>query len=187
MSISKIQDAGVSLTGAALPAGSVTPDLLAQPLTSGTAVATTSGTAIDFTGIPSWAQRVTVMIAGVRETGTVPITFRLGTSSGVVATGYVGVQGYVGGGPAATHMSTGFEFYNDTASVTFSGAFVLTLQDLSTNTWCVSGVVGAVGGSPYSRLMGGYIPLGGTLTQVRMTTTTGTPTFNAGSINIMYE
>jgi hypothetical protein len=153
---------------------------------SGTAVASTSGTSIDFTGIPSGVKRITIMLANVSTTSTVPITFRLGTSGGIVSTGYAGSQGYVGGTPASTNMSTGFELYNDTAAVTYQGQIVLTLVDTATNTWCAAGVVG-VTTQAYLRYIGGYIALGGTLTQVRMTTTTGSPTFDSGLINIMSE
>lgn len=153
---------------------------------SGTAVASTSGTSIDFTGIPSGVKRITIMLANVSTTGIVPITFRLGTSGGIVSTGYTGSQGYVGGTPASTNMSTGFEVYNDTAAVTYQGQIVLTLVDSATNTWCASGIVG-VTTQAYMRYIGGYIALSGTLTQLRMTTTTGTPTFDSGIINILYE
>ena len=50
--------------------GSITPAKLSQPFTSGTAVTSTSGTAIDFTGIPSWVKRITVMLNGVSTSGT---------------------------------------------------------------------------------------------------------------------
>jgi hypothetical protein len=156
------------------------------PVVSRTAVASTSGASIDFTSIPSWVKRVTIMLANVSTTGTVPITFRLGTSGGIVATGYAGSQGYVGGTPASTNMSTGFELYNDTAAVTYSGQIVLTLVDSATNTWCASGVIG-VTTQAYMRYIGGYIALSGALTQLRMTTTTGSPTFDSGLINIIYE
>ena len=43
---------------------SIGPQQLAQPLTLGTAVASTSGTSIDFSSIPSWVKRVTVMFNG---------------------------------------------------------------------------------------------------------------------------
>jgi len=41
-----------------------TPTAGASLITSGTAVASTSGTSIDFTGIPSWVKRITVMFNG---------------------------------------------------------------------------------------------------------------------------
>lgn len=58
-------------------------------LTSGTAVATTSGTSIDFTGIPSWAKKITVMFSAVSTNGTSPIQVQIGAGS-VSNSGYVG-------------------------------------------------------------------------------------------------
>lgn len=154
-------------------------------ITSGTSVASTSGTSIDFTGLPSWIKRLTVMLNGVSQNtnGANPFVFRLGTSSGLVATGYVGAQGYVGGTPAATVMNTGFEIYEDTAANLYSG--LLTITALGNNVWVASGVFGMTQG--YTIQIGGSISLGATLTQIRFTTINGTNTFDAGSINILYE
>jgi hypothetical protein len=172
-------------------AGTNTLTLLAATATNsvntlGTAVASTSGTSIDFTGLPSWIKKITVMFANVSTTGTVPITFRLGTSGGIQATGYTGAQGYVGPGTVFTNMSTGFEIYNDTAAITYSGSITFNLLDASTNLWVANGFFGTVG-QLYGRLIGGYVTLSSTLTQLRITTTTGTPTFDLGSVNILYE
>jgi hypothetical protein len=158
----------------------------ASLVTSGTAVNTTSGTSIDFTGIPSWVKRVTLMFAGVSTNSTAPITMRLGTSGGFVSSGYVGVQGYVGGTPASTDMSTGFEIFNDAAGSAYSGSITFSLLNSSSNVWVVSGIVG-VPSPAYIRYLGGTVTLSGVLTQIRITTTTGTPTFDAGSLNILYE
>ena len=156
-------------------------------ITSGTAVATTSGTSIDFTGIPSWVKRVSLMFAGVRNTGTVPMTIQLGTSGGLQASGYVGANGYVGGGAATTQMSSNVQLFSDTAAYAFSGFFDFQLLNASTNLWVVSGIYGVSPASSYIRYAGGYVTLSGVITQLRMSTTTGTPTFDAGSANILYE
>jgi hypothetical protein len=156
-------------------------------LISGTAVSA-SGTSFDLTGIPSWAKRVTVLYAGLSlNTGGVnPITFRLGTSGGIVATGYLGSQGYVGGPPASTLMSTGFELYQDTAADTLSGALTLQLLNPATNHWVATGIAGATNAA-YLRYIGGHVTLSGALTQIRVTTGNGTATFDAGTVNIMWE
>jgi hypothetical protein len=154
-------------------------------LNRGTAVASTSGTSIDFTSIPSWAKRVTVLFSEVRQNtnGTNPFVIRLGTSGGIVSTGYVGAQGYVGGTPAATTMNTGFEMAFDTAIYYYGG--MLTLTNISGNTWVGSGVFAQT--QAYTFQMAGSINLGAALTQVRVTTINGTNTFTDGIINILYE
>jgi hypothetical protein len=58
-------------------------------LTLATAKTTTSGTFVDFTGIPSWAKRITVMFNGVSTNGTSTFQIQVGTSAGVETTGYV--------------------------------------------------------------------------------------------------
>ena len=156
----------------------------AYPLTSGTAVASTSGTSIDFTSIPSWVKRITVMYAGVSTNGTSTLILQLGTSSGVVTSGYVGAMSYDVGRAIYT---TGIGIQNNgSASGISNGKTEVCL--LGSNTWSASGVVGCTGagtGEVYSS--GAYIALGGTLDRVRITTVGGTDTFDAGSINILYE
>jgi hypothetical protein len=151
----------------------------------GTAVNSTSGTSFTFGSIPSWVKRVTVLFAGVSQTdgGVNPYRIQLGTSGGIVTTGYVGAQGYVGGGPAATSMSAAFEIYHDTPSNLYGG--MLTVTNISGNTWVGSGVFGQT--QAYTIQIGGSVPLGGALTQIRVTTASGTSAFDAGIINILYE
>jgi len=153
-------------------------------ITSGTAVASTSGTSIDFTSIPSWVKRVTVMYAGVSTNGTSTLILQLGTSGGVVTSGYVGAMSY---SAAQAIYTTGIGIHNNgSASGIGNGTTQVSL--LGSNTWAGSGNVGCTGagtGETYSS--GAYIALGGTLDRVRITTVNGTDTFDAGSINILYE
>ena len=186
MSISKIQDAGVSLTGAALPAGSVTPALLAQPLTSGTAAATTSGTSIDFTGIPSWVKRITMSWSAVGTNGGSGYLLQIGTSGGIQNSGYVGTGTYVGGGAASVNFSSGFRLNTGAASIVLQGIITFTLLDAASGVWCMSASLGN-SDVAYMRLSGGYKTLSGTLDRVRITTENGTDIYNSGAANIMYE
>ena len=163
----------------------VTPAMLTQPLTLGTAQASTSGTSIDFTGIPSWARRVTVIFNGVSTTGTSPFLVQLGSGS-VTTSGYTSV----GSGIAATVNSTtstaGFVAGNvNTAASLASGLFVFV--NVSGTTWAGSGSV-SQSAIPQTNLSTGNSPaLSGALDRVRITTVGGTDTFDAGSINILYE
>ncbi len=151
---------------------------------AGTAVASTSGTSIDFTSIPSWVKRITVMYAGVSTNGTSTLILQLGTSGGVVTSGYVGSMSYASGQAIYT---TGIGIHNtNSASAIGNGTTQVSL--VGSNTWAGSGTVGVTGaatGETYSS--GSYIALGGTLDRVRITTVNGTDTFDAGSINILYE
>lgn len=161
---------------------------LARPYTLATAQASTSGTSIDFTGIPSWVKRITVIFNGVSSSGASQHLIRLGTSTGFVTSGYASYWGYSHAtAQDSTNSTAGLGvWHNNAADVKYATA-VLSL--VSGNTW-VASHFGGVAGSGGSNLLisgGGSIALSGTLTQVRITTVNGTDTFDAGSINISYE
>lgn len=155
-----------------------------QKIVQGTAQASTSGTSLDFTGIPSWVKRVTVMFNGVSTSGTSFGLVQLGTSGGVTATGYTGSNAFSGASSAGQNATTGFGFGNNSASFTFSG--VMFIVNVSGNIWVAS----HSGGSTNTNIAcmgGGNVTLSAVLDRVRITTVNGTDTFDAGSVNIMYE
>ena len=155
-------------------------------LKSGTAVASTSGTSIDFTGIPSTAKRITVMLNGVSKSSTANFLFQLGDSGGIETTGYTG-QGGAGntGNIFITVSSTsGFPTAGDASgAVNVSGSIVFT--NITGNTWISAGTFYTSIG--YSTTVAGDKTLSATLDRVRITTTSGTDTFDAGTINILWE
>lgn len=167
----------------------VTPAKLSQPLTQGTAQNSTSGTSIDFTGIPSWAKRITVVLNGVSLSGTANPRIQLGTGGTPETTGYAATCGYITSfGPAANSGSStsGFDsVVSGAAAFALSGALVIT--NVSGNIWVAQGVFGNVTSTVFSIYMSGTKTLAGTLNMVRITSTNGTDTFDAGSINILYE
>lgn len=170
----------------ALASSSVTPAKLSQPLTSGTAVASTSGTSIDFTGIPSWVKRVTVMFNGVSLSGSSGLQVQIGSGS-VTTTGYKTQASYISGSQALANVySSGFVLVNSAAGIYgYSGALTLTL--IGANTWCGTGTVSIDTTASAIFMSSGASPaLGGALDRVRITGN-GTDTFDAGSINILYE
>jgi hypothetical protein len=154
-------------------------------ITSGTAVASTSGTSIDFTSLPTWVKRITVMFNEVSLSGTAHFLIKLGTSSGVVSTGYISTGNIYNNssGSSGTSSTSGFLVFAGTASYVLSGTCVITL--VSSNNF-VSNHSFKVNTTDIV-LGSGSISLGGTLDRVRITTTNGTDTFDAGSINILYE
>jgi hypothetical protein len=153
---------------------------------AGTAVASTSGTSITFTSIPSWVKRITVIFNEVSTNGTSGTLIQIGTSSGVVSSGYVSDSvGTGSGGTGGDSYTTGFGIRNDSASYILSGHMVITL--LGSNIW-ISSHTGKVRESTAVVVLGGgSVTLGGTLDRVRFTSVNGTDTFDAGSINILYE
>lgn len=165
-----------------LPVGSGTFPLM----TLSTAVATTSGTAIDFTSIPSWVKKITVIFNEVSTnfTGSASLLVQIGSGS-VETTGYVSSGSYLAhAGTVGTSSSTsGFNFYPSSNAAVYSGHLVLTL--VSGNSWIAS-YLGKVL-TTVTVVGGGSKTTSGTLDRVRITTSNGTDAFDAGSVNILME
>jgi hypothetical protein len=153
-----------------------------------TAQNTTSGTNIDFTGIPSWVKRIGVSFYGVSTTGTSVVQIQIG--SGAFATsGYSSFASAVDGINAGSALiSTGF-LVDPGGSAAFVRYGTVFLNALSPVRWVYSGTFGVNGGaSARTHFFGGAATdLSGTLDRLRITTVNGTDTFDAGSINILYE
>ena len=153
----------------------------AAAITSGTSVASTSGTSIDFTSIPSYVKRITVMFRGVSTNGSSNFLFQLGDSGGIETTGYQACGGnYVG----VTTSTSGFPSHN-TAAVTTTEGFI-EFSTIDSSIWTGSGNFASVGAAQVVSIAGSKT-LSGTLDRIRITTVNGTDTFDAGSINILYE
>jgi len=156
----------------------------ASALVSGTAVASTSGTSVTFTSIPSWVKRITLMLNGVSTNGTSNPQIQVGSGS-VTTTGYSCVGSVIGVSSAASgSYTTGFVTRGNQASNVFNGNFVLT--NITGNTWTGSGFF-ANTVVPETQYTSGAIALSGVLDRIVFTTVNGTDTFDAGSINILYE
>ena len=150
-------------------------------ITSGTAVASTSGTSIDFTSIPSWVKRITVMFNGVSTNGTSNIQIQIGAGS-VVSSGYSS-SSWTSNTNNSSATSGFLITASNAAANTYYGNIIICLQ--TSNTWVESH---ALGGLTNNNCMGGgAISLGGALDRARITTVNGTDTFDLGSINILYE
>jgi hypothetical protein len=177
-----------TLTGKTLTSptitGAVISSMGSSVLTSGTAVASTSGTSIDFTSIPSWVKRITVMLNGVSTSGTSLPMIQLGDAGGIEATGYTGDSAQIHTGAGGSALSTGFSINTNAATNVLYGQAIISY--FKSNTWMFA-FVGGTTGNPLVLVTGGAKILSDTLTQLRITTVNGTDTFDAGSINIMYE
>jgi hypothetical protein len=163
-----------------LPVGSGTFPLM----TLSTAVATTSGTAIDFTSIPSWVKKITVILNEVSTNSTNHMLIQIGSGS-IETTGYVSSGSAL---PNAAMVSTasstaGFLVFHTNAGNTVTGQVIFTLT--SSNIWI--GSVNGKNNTTTSIAGGGVKTTSGTLDRIRLTTTSGTDIFDAGSINILME
>jgi hypothetical protein len=149
---------------------------------SGTAVASTSGTSIDFTSLPSWVKRITVMLSGVSTNGTSNLLVQIGSGS-VTTSGYTS-----GAWSANTSNSTSTAGFLLTSSNSAAANYVgnLFISLLTGSTYVESHSLGSPASTNQS-MGGGSVALSGALDRVRITTVNGTDTFDAGTINILYE
>lgn len=179
----KIVDANV--TTAKIADANVTPAKLSQPITRATAQNTTSGTSIDFTSIPSWVKRITLMLNGVSTNGTSPVIVQLGDSGGVEVTDYLGSATEVRSTPDSDLFTTGFGVLQSPSAGDISYG-IATIVNLSGNIWVYS-FTGGSSTIANNYIGGGSKTLSATLDRIRLTTVGGVNTFDAGSVNIMYE
>ena len=150
--------------------------------------ATTSGTAWDFTGIPSWVKRIIIMLNGFSTNGISPPQVQIGSGS-ISNTGYSNSNSVVSSAAATANFTTGFGIgvvatSGWSAAMTISGSLTLTLQD--TGVWTCVGMFGASNIAAIY-LTSGSKTLGGNLDRVRLTTVNGTDAGDSGSVSISYE
>ena len=159
-----------------------TPAMGASVITSGTNTATTSGSSVTITGIPSWAKRVTIMFNGVASSGATYQSLQLGSGS-LATTGYGGVITVTYGISTQTNNSPASSFYviNQVASTAHSGSVVLV--NVTGNTWVMTSIIGAPS-TTRNNYASGAVTLSGALDRIAIT---DPGTFSAGSINILYE
>ena len=151
----------------------------------GTSQASTSGTSIDFTSIPSWVKRITVMFSKVSTNGTSLPRIRLGTGGTPATTGYDMQSSSMSTGVGTVGSTAGFDIYSNGPSYALTGNIVFV--NLSGNTWVCNGLVSFGSTLAATTILGGDVTLSGVLNMLRITTVNGTDTFDAGSINILYE
>ena len=150
--------------------------------TEGTQVATTSGSYIDFTSIPSTAKYICIIWNGLGLSGTDHLLIQIGDSGGVETSGYSEGHGHSGGATTTETASNGLNLYLAGASRTTIGIAEWHLMDSSSNTWH----------GKFFSWTSDWIDFGnctkslsGTLDRVRLDTT-GSNTFDAGTANIIY-
>ena len=160
-----------------------------QRITLSTAVNSTSGTSIEFTNIPAWCKKITMMFNGVSAASGNNHVLQLGTGSTTYTTsGYLSTRSLLTSAVSTGNRTSGFDVaLNSAGAEAVNGHAVLT--NISGNTWILSSITGNTGDTR-TTLGGGNIALSATLTAVRLISSgTGSPAdaFDAGTINILYE
>lgn len=162
---------------------------LSSPSTTiGTPLATTSGTSATVTNIPTNARKVTLNLVGVTTASSSGL-LQLGTSGAIISTGYSSgaINTTTAGVSAGLTSTAGFVLNGATGAYVYSGSIILTLENATNNTWCVSGTLLATGPANSVVNVSGSVSLSGALAQLKLTTSSGVALFSAGEINTSYQ
>jgi len=180
---SGVLDSGLSQVSYGLISATNT-SLPVSVLTAGTAVVATSGSAIDFTSIPSWVRRINVSLVGVSVTGVDSPAIQLGTGGVPTTTGYKTQNQLVGGTANPSTASLLVGVVGGGAGNTLHGN--IQIVKLTGNSYSMSSVVAVLDGNAGVIVAAGSVTLAGALDMIRLLITGG-QTFDAGSVNIIYE
>jgi hypothetical protein len=156
-----------------------------RPFTLATSVAASGNTAVDFTGIPSWAKKITVMVTGLSSNGTSPFAVQIGDSGGIETTSYASDVTVVTNAVTTSDVTTYFPL---TGTVAASSVVTgkLDIDLLSGNNWVADGKSNRSDAAAVY-LSCGVKSLSATLDRVRVTTAGGTDAFDAGAISVSYQ
>ena len=156
------------------------------PIVSGTAITLTNQTAPEFTDIPSWVKRVTVMLYDVSTSSNSIPLIQLGTAGSYITSGYLsgGTRLQDSSAVSVGASLSGFFIASAASGNVISGSLVIT--NISANLWVAQGSFSNTTGTNFVFVTSGRASLGAALTRVRLFID-GTNFFDAGTINILYE
>ena len=156
--------------------------------TLATPVATTSGTAINFTGIPAGTKCIKIQFYNVSTSGTSAKQIQIGDSGGIETAGYDSVSHVLIGAssPSVLYVASGIAINSTSANSWLFGTITLTLENSTTFTWTASGVLADTISNFATHVVAAGKLLSSELTQIRITTVNGSDTFDSGEINISY-
>ena len=180
----KTSAAGVTIDGVLVKDSAIGGDYLR--IAGKTAQATTTGTSISFNSIPTWARRITIIFGGVSTDSTSPILVKIGPSGGIVSTGYLSTGARLAAAGTTIGDSTaGFIINSTSAADLLAGTMTISLLDPAAYSYVSNHTV--KDGATAIMCGGGDITLTGLMTQLTITTVSGTANFDAGSVNVLYE
>jgi hypothetical protein len=144
-------------------------------------VVTTSGTVVDWTGLPSDVHEIIIKARGISQSSTDSFLVQLGTSGGFETTGYT-----------STSQLSSTSVFSTSGFIVFDNApgnihnFTMCIRRVgSTNLWVADGtqVIRTVSGA--GGVFAGEKTLAGVLTQVRLRLA-GSANFDAGAVSLDY-
>lgn len=149
---------------------------------------TGASTAHDFT-IPAGTKRITFTYSGLSTSGADTFIVRLGTGSTPQATGYSGGYGGIGSGGTAISPSTVAFILAISAAAAdvVDGSLTLTLVDSTNHIWACHGAGFRNGVNDAVYYSASSVSLSGECDVLRVTTSAGSRSFDAGTINVAYD
>ena len=145
----------------------------------GTETATTSGTSVEWTGLPTWVRQIVVNFNEVSLAGTADMLVQLGTSSDYVTSGYLS-QSHNNSASTNGSSTSGFIIDNLGASEVLGGSMIIT--KVADDAWVevFKGKTGNASGDAGAGTLNGS----GTIDRIRLNLTASS--FDAGSAGIWY-
>ena len=154
-------------------------------ITLGTVDTTTGGTSILFGSIPAAVRELTISWNGLSSSGTSQWIVQIGDAGGLELTVYEANASNRG---SEINSTIGFPLLGaaPVAASVYIGSLTLVLHDSATNTWMAKSGHNAPISGAVSTLQGRKA-LSAVLTQIAITTTNGSDTFDVnGGVNIAY-
>lgn len=156
-----------------------------QPTRTAVQDTSTGASNYDFTGIPSWVRRLTLILDQVSLSGTDDIVVLLGDSDGFEATGYISTSGTISNAASPATIGDTDGWYIRLSSAAAGSSIIVHIYNVTGNVWVCSSGFGYAS-SAVASFASGRKELSGVLTQLRIDTD-GTDTFDAGQAALIYD
>lgn len=147
-------------------------------------VATTSGTAIDITGLPTGVKAIYIHFDKNTVNGATNFLLQLGDSGGIENTGYLGACYQLGS--TGVTSTAGFPIRRAASTIAIVGTLILMIENAANNTWSINGNLARSESLGDIFVCAGQKSLSATLDRIRLVSENGTAIFNGGNFSISY-
>lgn len=153
------------------------------PIIVSTTQTLTGTSQVEFTGIPSWVNQITMVVNGGSTSTTADPGVRVGTSAGYVTSGYLGSTRGNNGAASQNYVGSIRVWNSSTWEAAAIFYTTLVLYHMGSNLW-VFELTSSRSDNTYAATGSGSITLPGTLDRINILTS---GSFDAGTVNIQYN